>query len=279
MKFDLSSTPLAHCILSIAGHDPSAGAGLTSDIKTFEAHGFYGLSVCTAITVQNDIDFKQCIWMDIHIILAQIETLFDRFQIPVVKIGIIESWPKLLLVLEKLHLLNPKIKIVLDPVFKASSGFDFHTKEKQDVLDEIWKRCFIITPNYQEIRSLYPHLDIEDTIEHISALTNIYLKGGHRTDKKGWDELYHSNIVMLNIPPITETSTEKHGSGCVLASALASNIALELDFEDIAKNTKHYIESFLNSNNSLLGTHDYSRLVLERKNNKSTDNNFKYGKR
>ena len=73
-------------ILTIAGHDPSGGAGITSDIKTFEAHGFYGLSVCTAVTVQNDIDFKQCKWISKEIILSQIETLFDSFDIKVVKI-------------------------------------------------------------------------------------------------------------------------------------------------------------------------------------------------
>lgn len=244
-------------ILTIAGHDPSAGAGITSDIKTFEAHNLYGLSVCTAITVQNDIDFKHCEWISAEVIISQIETLFKRFEISVIKIGIIQSWDVLSLVLDKLQALNSEVKIILDPIIKASAGFDFHTTENQEVLDKIWEQCFIITPNYHEIQILYPNLDIQDTIEHISGLTNIYLKGGHRTNKKGWDELYHSNIVQINIEPKAEKVSEKHGSGCVLSSALASYILLEQNLEDASKNAKYYTERFLNSNTSLLGNHKY----------------------
>ncbi|WP_050809661.1 hydroxymethylpyrimidine/phosphomethylpyrimidine kinase [Ochrovirga pacifica] len=247
--------PTANCILTIAGHDPSGGAGLTSDIKTFEAHGLYGLSVCTAVTVQNDIDFKECIWVEKDLIIAQVETLFDRFEISVVKIGIIKSWQALLDILSLLHRLNSDIKIILDPIIKATAGFDFHSTENQDLLDKIWEKCFLITPNYDEIQLLYPEKDIEDTIEHIAGKTNIYLKGGHRTDKKGTDELYHSGIVMVNILPNADKVFDKHGSGCVLSSSLACNIALEMELEDACREAKLYTEEFLNSNESLLGTH------------------------
>lgn len=244
-------------ILSIAGFDPSSGAGLTQDIKTFEAHGLYGLSVCTAITVQNDVDFKQCIWTNPKIISAQIKTLFERFHISVVKIGIVQSWDILLDILNQLKDLNPEIKIVLDPILKASSGFDFHSKDHQNILDAIWTYCDIITPNYDEIISLYPNLSVQDTLEHMSSFTNVYLKGGHREDKKGWDELYYNRIVMVNIPPKAETISNKHGSGCVLSSALASNLALDIHLEDASKLAKYYTERFLNSNTSLLGNHTY----------------------
>ncbi|WP_291871726.1 hydroxymethylpyrimidine/phosphomethylpyrimidine kinase [Maribacter sp.] len=255
---DNCSSQIDNCILSIAGLDPSSGAGLTSDIKTFEAHGLYGLSVCTAITVQNDLDFKQCVWTEKNLILNQIETLFERFTIEFVKIGIVESWEVLSTILDKLHALNTNVKIVIDPIFRASAGFDFHTQENQKTLDKIWKKCYIITPNYDEINSLYPEKSIEETITHISSLTNIYLKGGHRKDKKGWDELYCNKIVQVNIEPRAGKISEKHGSGCVLSSSLTSNLALEIELEDAAKNAKYYTESFLNSNVSLLGKHSYS---------------------
>ena len=244
--------------MSIAGLDPSSGAGITSDIKTFEAHGLYGLSVCTAITVQNDVDFKQCIWTEPSVIQSQIDTLFNRFDISVVKIGIIESYKITLDVVVQLKRLNKDIKIVLDPILKASAGFNFHAKETQFLLDEIWQHCDIITPNYDEIKALYPEKNVEDTIKHISSLTNVYLKGGHRKDKKGWDELYYNSIIQIHIKPEAEFVFEKHGSGCVLSSALASNIALEQNLEDAAKNAKYYTEQFLNSNESLLGTHNYN---------------------
>ncbi|MDP5230213.1 MAG: hydroxymethylpyrimidine/phosphomethylpyrimidine kinase [Cellulophaga sp.] len=244
-------------ILTIAGHDPSGGAGITSDIKTFEALGLYGLSVCTAVTVQNDITFKHCEWMSVKMIISQIETLFDRFKISVVKIGIIQSWDVLSLVLDTLHALNSEVKIILDPILKASAGFDFHTTENQNLLHKIWKQCYLVTPNYDEIKLLHPNLDKQNTIAYISNFTNIYLKGGHRLDKKGWDELYYNKIVMIHIPPKTEKVSEKHGSGCVLSSALASYILLNQNLEDASKNAKNYTETFLNSNNSLLGTHKH----------------------
>lgn len=242
-------------ILTIAGLDPSSGAGITSDIKTFEAHGLYGLSVCTAITVQNDIEFKRCQWISKEVILSQIDILFERFNINTVKIGIIENWQTLLVVLNKLHALNSEIKIILDPILNATAGFDFHSGEGQVLFDEIWKQCYIITPNYEEIQLLYPEKNCKKTIDLISSATYLYLKGGHRTDKKGFDELYHNGKVLLNIPPNTNKVSEKHGSGCVLSSSLACNIALGFDLENMVKNAKYYTEQFLNSNVSLLGTH------------------------
>ncbi|TLP77263.1 hydroxymethylpyrimidine/phosphomethylpyrimidine kinase [Maribacter sp. ACAM166] len=242
-------------ILTIAGHDPCAGAGITSDVKTFDAHGLHGLSVCTAITIQNDIEFKQCSWIPVETILSQIQIVFERFEINTVKIGIVESWQTLRLIVEKLHAINPKVKIVLDPIIKASAGFDFHQSEDQNILEAIWSKCYIITPNYDEIQSLYPQMTIEDTLEHIGSFTNIYLKGGHRKDKKGYDELYYSQIVMVNIPPFTTEVLEKHGSGCVLSSALASNIDMEVELEDACRNAKKYTEHYLNSHPSLLGIH------------------------
>lgn len=244
-------------ILTIAGHDPSGGAGLTSDIKTFEAHDLYGLSVCTAVTVQNDIDFKECIWIEKEVITNQITTLFERFDISVVKIGIIQSWEVLLEVVQVLKKCNPSIKIVVDPILKASAGFDFHSKEDLKLFEEVLCHCDFITPNYDEIKALFSNKSIEETIEFISEKTNVYLKGGHREDKKGWDEVYHNKIVQLNIPPKATSVFEKHGSGCVLSSALASNIAKELSLEDACIHAKWYTEQFLNSNKTLLGEHNY----------------------
>ncbi|CAM1361770.1 Hydroxymethylpyrimidine/phosphomethylpyrimidine kinase [Tenacibaculum soleae] len=244
-------------ILTIAGLDPSSGAGITSDIKTFEAHGLYGLSVCTAVTVQNDVDFKDCIWIDKTVIINQIKALFERFSISVVKIGIIESWDVSLEVIQTLKRLNPKIKIVLDPILKASAGFEFHTSKNLKTLEKVLDNCNFVTPNYNEIKALFPDKNIEETIEFIASKTNLYLKGGHRKDKKGWDEVYYNKIVQLNIPPIANKVSEKHGSGCVLSSALAANLASNFLIEDACKNTKLYVEEFLNSNDSLLGTHNY----------------------
>lgn len=245
-------------ILTIAGLDPSSGAGITSDIKTFEAHQLYGLSVCTAVTVQNDVTFTDCVWIDKNLILQQIETLFERFSISVVKIGIIQSWTVLLDVILTLKKLHPDIKIVLDPILNASAGFTFHTIKDLEIFEKVLEHCAFITPNYDEIKALFPDKSIEETIAFISEKTTIYLKGGHRSDKQGWDEVYYSKIVVLNMPPINmKPIFEKHGSGCVLSAALAANLLKEMPLEDACRQAKWYTEQFLSSNTSLLGTHNY----------------------
>ncbi|WP_249028262.1 hydroxymethylpyrimidine/phosphomethylpyrimidine kinase [Nonlabens xylanidelens] len=245
-------------ILTIAGLDPSSGAGITSDLKTFEAHNFYGLSVCTAVTVQNDVSFKKCIWIERDDILSQLETLLERFTITAVKIGVVKSWDVLLEVLTVLRAYNSSILIVLDPILKASAGFTFHDSQNLHVLEKVLEKCDFITPNYEEIQELFPDKSIEDTINFITQRTNIYLKGGHRMDKKGWDEVYYDIEEKLVLPPIsTGVVFEKHGSGCVLSSALASYLSQGVSIEEACKNTKRYIEQFLTSNETLLGTHNY----------------------
>ncbi|MCB4799786.1 hydroxymethylpyrimidine/phosphomethylpyrimidine kinase [Neotamlana laminarinivorans] len=239
----------------MAGFDSSSGAGLTSDIKTFQAHGLYGLSVCTAITVQNDVTLKSCVWIDENIIINQIETLFERFTISVVKIGIIESWERLLVVVKKLKSLNPTVKIILDPVLQASSGFNFKREENLKVLEQILETCYFITPNYNEIKALFPSKNIDETIIFIANKINLYLKGGHRDTCKGFDEVFYNISEKLSLEPLEKKVFEKHGSGCVLSSALASNIHKKLPIEVACKNAKLYVEQFLVSNTTLLGTH------------------------
>jgi hydroxymethylpyrimidine/phosphomethylpyrimidine kinase len=73
--------------LSIAGFDPSAGAGILADIKTFEQCGVYGLGVCTAVTIQNDVEFEKVDWLSAESILSQIKILLKRFKVEVEKIG------------------------------------------------------------------------------------------------------------------------------------------------------------------------------------------------
>ncbi|WP_299013450.1 bifunctional hydroxymethylpyrimidine kinase/phosphomethylpyrimidine kinase [uncultured Polaribacter sp.] len=247
-------------ILTIAGLDPSSGAGITSDIKTFEAHNLYGLSVCTAVTVQNDTAFKACIWIEKQVILNQIKILFKRFLIDTVKIGIIESWATLLEVTILLKEQNPNIKIILDPVLKASAGFTFHSHQNLEILEKVFKNCFFITPNYDEIKALFPEKSVEETIQFITERTNLYLKGGHRVHKKGWDQIIYNKNIKITLEPSKENIhkiSEKHGSGCVLSSSLAANLTQHNTIEVACKKTKKYIEYFLTSNTSLLGTHNY----------------------
>jgi len=240
-------------ILSIAGFDPSGGAGLVADCKTFEALKCQGLSVCTANTIQTDTKFMDCIWIDFNIIKKQIETLFNRFKIDVVKIGIIENWKTLNQITDLLISLNPKIKIVVDPVLKSSTNFDFQINFNAELFDEILSKITVLTPNYNEIESLFPDKNIQETINHISVKTNLFLKGGHNKAAKGKDYLYTQKGNIHPINPKYKTVFPKHGSGCVLSSAIASYVALGFPLLKSCFRAKRFTEKYLGSGKELLG--------------------------
>ena len=241
-------------ILTIAGLDPSNGAGLTADVKTFEILKCYGLSVCTANTIQNDIDFNACYWTPVKVILEQIEVLFNRFEIEYVKIGIVENWEVLSVIIDCLLKLNPNVKIVLDPILKSSSSFKFHTTST-DVLDKILSKIYLITPNYNEISELYPEKNIEETVKYLSSRTNLFLKGGHNHKALGRDELFTKTGKLFSLQPKLKNCSEKHGSGCVLSSAITSYLALGFPLLKACYRGKRYTEKFLSSNKNLLGFH------------------------
>ena len=241
-------------ILSIAGHDPSGGAGLTADIKTFERLKCYGLSVCSANTIQNDQDFYDCHWTPLAHMKKQIDVLWERFSIDYVKIGIVENWTILLELVDYVREKNPQVKIVLDPVLKSSSNYTFHSSSDSEFL-QLLPKLFLITPNRQEIENLFGDLSIKETVDIIHSKTNVLLKGGHFEDSIGEDILYPATGETQHFFPQSTTCTPKHGSGCVLSSAIASHLALGFSLSESVKKSKSYVESFLNSNTSLLGYH------------------------
>src|SRR3954465_4317634 len=113
-------------VLSIAGFDPSAGAGVLADIKTCENNGVYGFGVVSALTWQNDTSFEKVEWIDCYKIIQQVGILLRRFDIKYIKIGLIESVQVLnqLISFLKLRIKDPVI--IYDPILKASAGFVFH---------------------------------------------------------------------------------------------------------------------------------------------------------
>ena len=238
--------------MSIAGFDPSCGAGLVADCKTFEALKCQGLSVCTANTIQTDTEFFECIWTDVEIIKKQIKVLFERFKIDVVKIGIIENWEAMSQIVDFLISLNAEVKIILDPILSASSNFDFQTNFDKKVFDSILEKIYVLTPNYNEIQQLYPELNIEETIKYISSKTNLLLKGGHNETEKGRDYLHTQKGEIHPLNPKYDTYP-KHGSGCILSSALAANISLGFPLLKSTFRAKRFTEKYLGSNKALLG--------------------------
>src|SRR5687767_226814 len=129
-------------VMSIAGFDPSGGAGLLADMKTFEQHRVYGLSVNTANTLQTAKTFHSIRWMELKEVLYTIDILLEAYPVQVVKTGIMPSFDFLFDVVSFIHRRNPEIKIVVDPVLKSTSGFDFNNTYEPEKIKSVLDRIF-----------------------------------------------------------------------------------------------------------------------------------------
>ncbi|MBN4070964.1 hydroxymethylpyrimidine/phosphomethylpyrimidine kinase [Crocinitomix catalasitica] len=239
-------------ILTIAGFDPSGGAGILADIKTFERHRCLGFAVQTANTIQTEDSFEETNWIASETIVKQLLELLKKQQFKWVKIGLIES----LSLLKELtsHLKKAgDIRIVWDPVLRTSTGFDF--KHDLRILKEILKDVYLITPNKAEARNLImtdelwaESADLEFAAKKMSEKCRIYMTS------EGDDALFE-NGEMRNYRSKSGTFWEKHGSGCVLSSALTANLAHGYPLHKSILRSKRYVERYLSSSQSLLGYH------------------------
>lgn len=242
-------------VLSIAGFDPCAGAGILADIKTFEQHNVYGLGINTARTLQTENQFFSISWEEEKDILQSLEIMLSRYDVKAVKIGIIENIGTLEKVIFFIHQKNESIKIVVDTVIKSSSGFHFWDEQMNEaILASIFSKTFLITPNYNEVLQLMPSSNAKEAAKKLSPYCNVLLKGGHNQEEVGVDYLYMKNSIE-KLDGNTGNIYAKHGSGCVLSAAITANLALGFDLVSSCKNAKRYIEQFLSSNNTLLGYH------------------------
>lgn len=241
-------------VMSVAGMDPSAGAGLLADIKTFEQHRVYGLGICTAQTLQTDNQFFSIRWEETDDILEAIEKMLLNYKVKAIKIGIVKNICALDQIVSLINIIDSNIKIIVDPVIKSSTGFSFWNKIDQAVLLDLLSKIFLVTPNYHEVLQLFPSPDAKKSAKQLSNYCNVLLKGGHNKEEAGVDYLYTQNRVEKMIAE-TENIFPKHGSGCVLSAAITANIALGNDLAVSSKKAKKYIEQFLSSNEILLGNH------------------------
>ncbi len=242
-------------VLSIAGFDPSAGAGVLADIKTFEQHQVYGFAINTANTIQTENEFVSIQWTALDFVLQSIETLFDSYDIKAIKIGIVPSLAYLKEIVFLIKKLSSNTKIVWDTVLKSTTEFDFLNIENQNDLVAILKEIELITPNYNEILKLdAQETAVENITEKLSKHCAILLKGGHNPNKIGTDYL-HIQDRFFRLSPKKIEVFQKHGSGCVLSAAITANLALGQELLSACKNAKSYTEQFLLSNSTLLGNH------------------------
>ena len=241
-------------VLTIAGLDPSGGAGLTADVKTFEQHKVYGLSLCTAITLQTENEFFDIRWEKIVDLVTSMEVILSKYPVSVIKTGIVPSFDFLNKIVSYLHKHYPHIKIIIDPIFKSSTGFDFFENTSKELFFDLLKKCFLITPNTNEASLIVGNNNAFEAAKEISKHCNVLLKGGHNKENTGHDFLFYQNEIT-EFKPTTKEVFPKHGSGCILSAAIAANIALGYNLNEACNKAKQYIETILTSNHSLLAYH------------------------
>lgn len=237
-------------VMSIAGYDPSGGAGLLADIKTMEQLHVLGFGVCTAMTLQTESQCLNLEWQPLEEILQSIEVLLKKYQVQAVKIGIVKDAEMLTQIVKTVKSSHSKAKIVWDPVLKSTSEFTFFNMSTLSDLKKVFSQVDLITPNYNEYRILKENKLLEENS------CSVLIKGGHREANIGMD-LLMENGKEISLQP-NETLSEyfpKHGSGCVLSSAITCWLAKGENMETSCRKGKHYIEQFLKSNPSLLGFH------------------------
>jgi hydroxymethylpyrimidine/phosphomethylpyrimidine kinase len=258
--FSLSHQPL---VLTIAGFDPSGCAGILADIKTFEAHGVYGMAVCTANTWQTASKFEEANWIRQDEIIAQLSLLQKENSFEYVKIGLIENLEVLNEVVDALFNKNSEVKIIWDPVSNPSSSsssgnpIKFYSGVNKELLEIICAKIYLITPNLDEVKLLAPGKETEEAGRYLSRFCNVLIKGGHRDDNTSTDVLFTQNeIVRFKTEKLKDF--DKRGTGCVLSAAILSHLAKGQDLASACQNAKNYINAYLTSNRSAIGLHSYA---------------------
>jgi hydroxymethylpyrimidine/phosphomethylpyrimidine kinase len=243
-------------VLSIAGYDPSGGAGVLADIKTFEACKTLGLAVTTAITYQSEDRFHGLHWLSDEQVKQQLEVLLNRYKIQFVKTGLVSSLESLEMITDVLLQNDPSAKIIWDPVFSASAGFVFHPEVDTARVEQICQKLYMITPNRNEIAKLYPGINAEEAAQKLAKHCLVYLKGGHDASRPGRDLLYKGgNTEAYN--PKALSAYSKHGTGCILSSAITAELAKGTPLRKACLKAKEYVTKVLFSNKTLLGYHKF----------------------
>jgi len=217
-------------VLTIAGSDSSGGAGIQADLKTFSAHGVFGMSVITAVTAQNTQGVFGVQDISVDMIEKQIDAIFDDIKVDALKIGMVSQIETIKAIAGKLRQYIPE-NVVIDPVMISKSGYDLLASEaKETLISELLPLATIATPNIPEAEvicgmSIKSLGDMKDAAMKIYSLgaKNVLIKGGHMEDE-ATDVLYDGKEFKYFTTERINTKNT-HGTGCTLSSAIASNLA------------------------------------------------------
>ena len=240
-------------VLSIAGFDPSSGAGVTADIKTIAAHGCYGVACITAMTVQSTAGVRRVEALDPSLVRETLEELASDVPIAAVRIGMLGSAKVVKAVVEFLDSYRAKVpNIVLDPILKSSSGAELlDAAGTRLLIEKLVPLADLITPNVDEAAAL-TGLKVTDLDEMRAAAAKLHrmgsaavvITGGHL--EKAIDLLSFnakSGVEEEVFKAERQRSNSTHGTGCAFATAMACHLALGRGIAEAALLAKTYVSS------------------------------------
>lgn len=240
-------------VLTIAGTDPTGGAGAQADLKTFTAHKVFGMSIITALVAQNTMGVRDIMNVSPTFLEEQFDCVFEDITPDAIKIGMVSEPELIEVIIEKLKQYKGK-QIVVDPVMVSTSGSRLLADEALHILkDQLIPLADIITPNIREAEVLVDE-EIKSKDDMIKAAKKIALfykgyiliKGGHFEDCAD-DLLYKDDeCIWFTAEKINNPNT--HGTGCTLSSAIASNLAIGYDIKTSVEKGKAYISGAIQAN-------------------------------
>jgi hydroxymethylpyrimidine/phosphomethylpyrimidine kinase len=248
-------------VLTIAGSDSGGGAGLQADLKVITALGGYGMSVITAITAQNTLGVTRIQDVDLDVVEAQMDAVFSDIGADIVKIGMLASPEIVQTVAKTLRKYGIK-KVVLDPVLRATSGASLGGDDTaQAIIKELFPLALLITPNMDETSLLLGRdvLGPDDFKLAAQELLDmgpqaVLIKGGHLdsthtqiTDYLMWQTIEDGLEVIQSkdFKHYRVNTPDTHGTGCSLASAIATYLAAGHDLPHAVAKAIAYVEAGL----------------------------------
>ncbi|ASU77857.1 hydroxymethylpyrimidine/phosphomethylpyrimidine kinase [Actinopolyspora erythraea] len=235
-------------VLTIAGTDPSGGAGVQADLKTFSAHGTYGMAVTTALVAQTTTGVSSVLEIPASFVADQLRTLFDDVRVDAVKIGMLSDAEIIRTVAAVLSEYSAR-EIVLDPVMVAKSGDRLLAADAVRALrEELLPHVDLITPNLPEAADLLGEVESTDTAgmalqaERLAALgvKRVLLKGGHLLGASSVDVL-HTESGSEYLSHERVVTSNDHGTGCTLSAAAAALRAQGHDWPSAVRAAKEYL--------------------------------------
>jgi len=244
--------------LSIAGSDPSGGAGIQADLKTFSALGAYGAAVITALTAQNTRGVTGIHNVPPDFVALQIDTVFADLRVDAVKIGMISTADIARAVATSLRRAAAR-NVVLDPVMTAKSGHALLDPTAVAALrEELVPLATVITPNLPEAGALLGAempttlAEMRDAARALRRLgaAYVYLKGGHLGGDESPDLLY-DGTTMVELSARRIETAHTHGTGCTLSSAIAALLPQRPDVRRAAEDAKAYLTAAIAASDQL----------------------------